>query len=194
MTSAPRPTPPIDDGAYEHLRGVTIPKLALPSTTGGELEVCDTTANFTVVFLYPMTGTPGKPLPEGWMEIPGAFGCTAQSCAYRDLVGEFAALRASVRGISTQTHEEQVEFSAREHIPYPLLSDEGLRLTRLLELPTFVADDSPRIKRASLVIDRDRRVVDVLYPVLDPASNAADSLAALRGAAGRRRTDCRAET
>jgi peroxiredoxin len=166
----------VDDGAYNHLRGATIPQVSLPSTAGGDLNVCDTTTRFTVLFLYPMTGRPGVPLPEGWMEIPGAFGCTAQSCAYRDLAADFARLDASIRGVSTQPPEEQSEFAAREQIPYPLLSDAELSLTTLLALPTFIAAGRPRIKRASLIVDWNRRVRSILYPVRDPRANAAQTL------------------
>jgi peroxiredoxin len=171
---------PADGGAYAHLFGKTIPKVRLPSTAGVDLEVCDPATRFTVLFVYPMTGTPGVPLPEGWMDIPGAFGCTAQSCAYRDQVADFALLDASIRGISTQPPEDQSEFAAREHIPYPLLSDADLALTRMMALPTFIAAGRPRLKRASLVVDRNRRVRRVLYPVNDPAANAAQTLAAVR--------------
>jgi peroxiredoxin len=159
--------------------GATVPSLLLPSTSGGTLDVCDPVAAFTVLFLYPMTGTPGQALPEGWMEIPGAVGCTPQSCAYRDLIAEFEALDASVRGISTQTPEEQAEFASREHIPYPLLSDSDLQLATAMALPTFVAGEKARLKRASLIIGK-RSVQRVLYPVLEPAANAGQTLAALR--------------
>lgn len=170
----------MNDGAYDHLSGAVVPQQFLPSTLGEALDVCNPDTVFTVLFLYPMTGTPGRPLPEGWVEIPGAVGCTSQSCAYRDLIADFEALDASVRGISTQTTEEQAEFARRERIPYPLLSDADLRLVRALDLPTFAAGGKPRIKRASMIV-RDRRVVRVLYPVADPAANAAATLAALRG-------------
>ena len=179
MSSSQAPPPP-DDGAYDHVLGATVPLLSLPSTTGGTLDVCDPVAAFCVVFVYPMTGTPGKALPEGWMEIPGAVGCTPQSCAYRDLITEFEALDASVRGISTQTPEEQAEFAAREHMTYPLLSDADLQLATAMALPTFVAGDKARLKRASLIV-QNRSVLRVLYPVLDPAANADDTLAAVRG-------------
>jgi len=173
------PRPPIDDGAYDHLFGVTVPKVALPATTGGALDVCDPLRPFTVLFLYPMTGTPGQPMPAGWMEIPGAVGCTAQSCGYRDLVHHFEALDASVRGISTQTPEEQAEFARREKISYPLLSDSELRLKDALQLPTFEAGGKSRIKRASLIINS-RRIVRIIYPIIDPAGNAADTLSTLK--------------
>jgi peroxiredoxin len=178
MTTPPNAVAPPDDGAYDHLLGTPIPQLFLPSTTGDDLDVCDPAATYTVLFLYPMTGTPGRPLPEGWTEIPGAMGCTAQSCAYRDLIGEFDAVHASVRGISTQTPSEQAEFAGRELIPYPLLSDADLGLTHALALPTFSAGGKPRIKRASMIV-RARRVVRILYPVPDPSANAAGTLAAL---------------
>jgi peroxiredoxin len=178
MSSSQAPPPP-DDGAYDHVLGAAVPSVSLPSTTGGTLDVCDSLAAFTVLFLYPMTGTPGKALPEGWTEIPGAVGCTPQSCAYRDLIAEFEALDASVRGISTQTPEEQAEFATREHIPYPLLSDSNLRLATAMALPTFEAGGKARLKRASLIV-RDRSVLRVLYPVLDPAANAGHTLTAVR--------------
>jgi peroxiredoxin len=178
MSNSQSPPPP-DDGAYDHVLGATLPSLLLPSTTGGSLDVCNPLAVFTVLFLYPMTGTPGQALPEGWTEIPGAVGCTPQSCAYRDLVAEFEALDASVRGISTQTPEDQAEFATREHIPYPLLSDSDLQLATAMALPTFVAGEKARLKRASLIV-QNRSVLRVLYPVLDPAANAGHTLTAVR--------------
>jgi peroxiredoxin len=174
---------PSADGAYDHVLGSTVPQLDLPSTAGGRAEVCDPLATFTVLFLYPMTGTPGKPLPEGWMDIPGAFGCTPQACAYRDQLTSFEELDATVHGISTQTPAEQLEFSERERIPYPLLSDADLRLTTALRLPTFEAGGKARLKRASLIV-RERRVIRVLYPVTDPAGNALETLTVLHQAAG----------
>jgi peroxiredoxin len=170
---------------YDHLKpGVEIPVVRLPATTGGTLDVVAPTA-FTVLFLYPMTGVPGKPLPEGWMTLPGAFGCTAESCAYRDLAAEFADRDATIHGVSTQTPAEQREFADREHIPYPLLSDAGHDLVAALRLPVLsVAGHPRRIRRATLIAGRDRRLRDVLYPIPDPAANAADALAALDRHAG----------
>lgn len=185
MSFTSRTIPPPDDDAYSHLQGATVPEIRLPTTTGTVIDVCDTLREVTVLFLYPMTGRPGHPLPDGWMEIPGAFGCTAQSCAYRDLVAEFEELDAAVRGISTQASEEQAEFALREHIPYPLLSDARLTLTTAMRLPTFIAGGKPRIKRASLVIDGDRSVHRVLYPVRDPAGNASATLRTLQELIGR---------
>jgi peroxiredoxin len=179
MSKASKSPPPPDDGAYDHLVGATVPSLFLPSTTGSALDICDAVAAFTVLFLYPMTGTPGKALPEGWTEIPGAIGCTPQSCAYRDLIAEFDALDASVRGISTQTPEEQTEFATREHIPYPLLSDSELQLATAMALPTFGAGEKARLKRASVIV-QNRSVLRVLYPVLEPAANAGHTLTAVR--------------
>jgi peroxiredoxin len=184
VNQLPFAPPLVDDGAYEHVVGTALPDIRLPSTTGGEVDICDTSRRFTVVFVYPMTGTPGVPLPEGWAEIPGAVGCTAQSCGYRDQVAGFEVFDAAVRGISTQTPDEQAEFAAREHITYPLLSDAELRLTQLLRLPTFVAGGRARLKRASMVVDESRRVRHVLYPVPDAAADATEALAALRGIAG----------
>jgi peroxiredoxin len=178
----------IDDGAYDHLRaGIVVPPLSLPATTGPRLDLVGPTP-FTVVFLYPMTGVPGRPLPPGWLELPGAFGCTAESCAYRDLSDGFARLGASIRGISTQTTSEQKEFAERERLDYPLLSDSEHRLVEELHLPLLeVLGHPPRIVRATLILDRDRVLREVMYPVPDPAANAADALVLVDELAGHRR-------
>ena len=171
----------VDDGAYGHLRpGAVLPEVRLPATGGKSLDVVATSA-FTVIFLYPMTGHPDRPLPEEWLELPGAFGCTGESCAYRDLVEEFARAGAAVHGVSTQTTAEQEEFAEREHIDYPLLSDARHRLVEALRLPLFeVATLPPRIKRATLIVDRERVLREVMYPIPDPAANATQALASVR--------------
>ena len=118
---------PIDDGAADHLRGMEVPAITLSSTLGEELDLAAATERLAVVYVYPRTGVPGELLPAGWDEIPGARGCTPQSCAFRDHVLELAAYGASVLGVSAQPHAEQREFAGREHIPYPLLSDPDLQ-------------------------------------------------------------------
>jgi peroxiredoxin len=167
----------VDDGAYRHLAaGTAVPHIRLPATTGERLDVVGA-APITVAFLYPATGVPGQPLPEGWLETPGAYGCTAESCRFRDLAGEFATAGADMRGISTQTPEEQAEFAAREGIGYPLLSDHGLELVAALKLPTFGEDlGTPRIRRATLIIGADRRIREVIYPIPDPPRHADEVL------------------
>jgi peroxiredoxin len=167
----------IDDGAYTHVRvGMTLPNVELPATTGETLDLVASSA-FTVIFLYPMTGTPGQPMPHGWLKLPGAFGCTAESCAYRDLIEDFASLDATVYGVSTQTTSEQTEFAEREQIRYPLLSDSEHRLVNALRLPLLQVAGPSRIKRATLIVDRRRVVRKVMYPIPDPATNAHEALA-----------------
>jgi peroxiredoxin len=125
---------PVDDGAADHLPEV--PSVALPSTLGGELDLAEAARERLVVYVYPRTGTPGEPSPEGWDDIPGARGCTPQSCAFRDAQHELGRHGATLIGISTQTPAEQAEFAEREHIPYPLLSDHELGLATAMGLPT----------------------------------------------------------
>jgi peroxiredoxin len=169
----------IDDGAYDHLRvGMAVPDVQLPATTGETLNVVASSA-FTVIFLYPMTGIRGQPMPDGWLELPGAFGCTAESCAYRDLIEDFARRHVTVHGVSTQTTSEQREFAERERISYPLLSDSEHRFVNALELPLLRVGGPSRIRRATLIVDRKRVLREVMYPIPDPAANAEQALAAV---------------
>jgi peroxiredoxin len=166
---------PVDDGAADHLLGSEVPSILLASTLGGELDLADATAGLAVVYVYPRTGKPGEPLPWGWNEIPGARGCTPQSCAFRDHVRDLAEHEASVIGVSTQSLADQLEFAAREHIPYPLLSDSALQLAETLQLPTFEAAGMRLYKRLTFIA-RERRIVKVFYPVFPPQRNASEVL------------------
>ncbi len=138
---------PRDDGAADHLVGLELPDLRLASTRGGMESLAELASGRLVAYVYPRTGKPGEPLPAGWDEIPGARGCTPQSCAYRDSIASFAGLGASVVGISAQSPDEQREFAAREHIPFPLLSDNSLALAAELKMPTFEVDGMTLYKR-----------------------------------------------
>lgn len=174
---------PEDDGAADHLPGSSVPKLALPSTQGGSLELAQAAAELLVVYVYPRTGVPGQALPGGWDDIPGARGCTPQSCAYRDTVADFSALGAKVAGISAQTPAEQREFAEREHILFPLLSDAGLRLADTLRLPTFEVDGMTLYKRLTFVAEAGE-IVKAFYPVFPPDRDASEVLCWLRSATG----------
>lgn len=173
---------PEDDGGADHLTGVEIPYLSLASCMGGSVNLAEAAHGRLVVYAYPRTGVPGEPLPAGWDDIPGARGCTPQSCAYRDSLAEFSALEADVVGISAQSPEEQREFAEREHIPFALLSDAELQLATALRLPTFEAGGMMLYKRLTLVAEAGR-VVKVFYPVFPPDRNAGDVLRWLRGRA-----------
>ena len=178
---------PIDDGAADHLPGLAVPAVRLPSTLGGDLDLGAAAAEpgRLVVYVYPRTGKPGEPLIEGWDQIPGARGCTPQSCAFRDHAVDLAAHGARVVGLSAQSPADQAEFAAREHIPYPVLSDERLELARALRLPTFEAGGLTLYKRLTFVA-REGRIEHVFYPVFPPDRNAAEVLAWLEGATGNR--------
>ena len=166
---------PSDDGAADHLRGMEVPSVTLSSTLGEQLDLAAATERLAVVYVYPRTGVPGEPLPAGWDEIPGARGCTPQSCAFRDHVLELAAYGASVLGLSAQSHAEQREFAGREHIPYPLLSDPDLQLAHLIGLPTFEAAGRSFYRRLTLIAHQ-RRIAKVFYPVFPPHRNPAEVL------------------
>jgi len=174
---------PADDGACDHLPGLKLPAIALPSTAGRPVVLAEQ-KGLTVVYCYPMSGRPGVPLPQGWDQIPGARGCTPQSCGFRDRYAEFAGLHVAVYGLSTQTTDYQQEFAQRIHLPFDLLSDSDLRFTAALRLPTFEVDGKTLIKRLTLVL-RDGAIQKVFYPVFPPDRHAEELLAWLRsGGAG----------
>ncbi|HET6449540.1 MAG TPA: peroxiredoxin [Conexibacter sp.] len=172
---------PADDGAADHLLGLRLPALALRSTRGGEVDLAQATAmaRTLVLYVYPRTGTPGQPSPDGWDAIPGARGCTPQSCAFRDHHAELRAVGADVLGLSAQTHAEQTAFAAREQLPFALLSDPHLRLARALRLPTFEAGGMRLYKRVTLIV-HGGAIAKVFYPVFPPDRNAAEVLGWLR--------------
>jgi peroxiredoxin len=171
---------PVDDGAANHLAGLAVPSVRLPATTGEEVDLAKLARGLLVAYVYPRTGVPGQPLPAGWDEIPGARGCTSQSCAFRDHAADLAAHGAAVVGISAQPLEEQREFAERERIPYPLLSDPELGLATALGLPTFEADGTRLFRRVTFVA-RSGRIERVFYPIFPPEENAAAVLEWLAG-------------
>jgi peroxiredoxin len=171
---------PANDGAAKHLVGMKIPPLGLLATDDTSVTL-STLPGRTVVFGYPRTGEPGKiGLVDDWDMIPGARGCTPQTCAFRDLFAELkAAGAAQVFGLSTQSNAYQTEMASRLHLPFPVLSDEKLQLTRALDLPTMEAAGLTLIKRLALIVD-DGRISHVFYPVFPPDRNAGDVLAWLK--------------
>jgi peroxiredoxin len=170
---------PEDDGAAAHLPGTVMPSVTLPSTSGGTVDLATAGDPLAIVYVYPMTGTPGVALPEGWDQIPGARGCTPESLGFRSRYEELTGLGAQVFGLSSQTPAEQAEAAARLALPFPLLSDSGLALAELLQLPTFTADGVVRYKRLTLVL-RAGRITHVFYPVFPPDQHAAEVVAWLR--------------
>ena len=164
---------PVDDGATSHLPGARIASVPLRETTGKEIDLTALRGR-TVVYAYPRTGRPGVDNPPGWDLIPGARGCTPQSCSFRDHFAELKALGVQhLFGLSTQETDYQREAAERLHLPFPLLSDEHLELTRAMILPTFETSGMTLLKRFTLVID-DGIVKHVFYPVFPPDRSAAD--------------------
>jgi peroxiredoxin len=172
---------PEDDGAADHLPGLALPAIELPSTTGGPivLDGLGRDRPRTVLYVYPMTGRPGGELPDGWDSIPGARGCTPESCSFRDHHADLAAAGADVYGLSTQSTADQAEAADRLHLPFPLLSDEHARLAGPpLRLPVFYAGGE-RYRRLTLVI-AEARIEHAFYPIFPPDTHAAEVLAWLR--------------
>ena len=191
MTAPSEPTPhdpnvlpaelpvPQDDGGARHLTGLRLPSVALAATDGSQVDLSKL-AGRTVVYIYPRTGVPGQPSPAGWDAIPGARGCTPQSCSFRDHFAEIRALGvAHLYGLSTQATGYQREAAERLHLPFPILSDTELKLTRAIKLPTFSVAGMTLLKRMALVID-DGVITKVFYPVFPPDQNAAEVIAWLK--------------
>lgn len=170
---------PVDDGGCDHLAGTRMPSVSLRSTAGRHVSLDRLTAARTVIYCYPMTGVPGKPLPAGWDMIPGARGCTPQACAFRDHYRELAELGAEVLGLSTQTTDYQKEMVERLHLPFEVLSDAEFRFCEEMRLPMFEVEGMRLVKRLTLVI-RDGVIESVFYPVFPPDSSAEDIVRWLR--------------
>ena len=171
---------PTDDGAAAHLAGMKIPSLNLLATDDTSVDLSALPGR-TVVFAYPRTGEPGKiSLVDDWDMIPGARGCTPQTCSFRDLFSELKAAGAKhVFGLSTQDNIYQTEMASRLHLPFPVLSDDRLALSRALKLPTMDVAGLTLIKRLALIVD-DGVITHVFYPVFPPDRNAGDVLAWLQ--------------
>ncbi len=171
---------PQDDGRARHLTGAKLPDIALPATDGRMVNLSKLKGR-PVLYVYPRTGVPGVDAPPGWDQIPGARGCTPQSCGFRDHFAELKALGvANVFGLSTQDTAYQSEAAARLHLPFAILSDAELDFASSLHLPLFMTSGMTLLARMALVIE-DGTIVKVFYPVFPPDKNAAAAVAWLRG-------------
>ena len=166
---------PLDDGAASHLPGLTIPPLVLESSAG-PVNLAELASGLGVLYVYPRAGRPGEPLLPGWNEIPGARGCTPQSCGFRDHAAELRGFGAEVAGLSAQSLADQIEFAERNAMPFPVIADPELRLRDALDLPTFHTAGLELYKRLA-IIARAGVIEQVFYPVFPPDRNAADVVA-----------------
>lgn len=169
---------PIDDGAASHLEGTPLPNLSLLSTDGATINLADLKGRW-VIYIYPMTGRPDVALPDGWDGIPGARGCTPQSCSFRDHYAELKGLDTGIFGLSAQTTEYQREARDRLHLLFQLVSDSSLQLKSTLRLPTFTVAGMELFKRLTLIVEQGS-IKKVFYPVFPPDRNADEVLAWLR--------------
>jgi len=166
---------PVDDGACDHLLGSTLSSVSLTSTTGKAVDL-STYKGTLVIYFYPMLGRPDGPPMVGWNDIPGARGCTPQTCAFRDFHAELKQLGVEVFGVSAQRLEDQQEAHARLHLPFAFLNDEQLTLAQALKLPTFEYAGTRLIKRLT-IITTGGLVQKVFYPVFPPTDNAREVIA-----------------
>jgi peroxiredoxin len=170
---------PVDDGACDHLPGMSVPSIKLRSTRDRWVDLSALRSPRIVVYCYPRTGVPGQPLLPGWDAIPGARGCTPETCAFRDHHQDLQKLGADVFGLSTQTTEYQKEMVGRLHVPFEVLSDVDLAFVHALRLPTFDIEGMTLVKRLTLVLSR-QHVEKVFYPVFPPDTHAAEVIDWLR--------------
>lgn len=170
---------PTDDGECKHLAGMKMPSMAILSTKGSRIDLAEVSRSGAVFFFYPETGRPGDAISEAWNEIPGARGCTPQSCGFRDRHQEFRVLGFEVFGVSAQNYDEQLEFAQRNNLPYQLLNDSGFQLIKALRLPTFQFQSRTFVRRLALVVTRGQ-IEKVFYPVFPPHKNAETVLEYLR--------------
>lgn len=160
---------PVDDGACDRLIGKYLPSISLSSTQGRNVDLSKI-SGYVVIYCYPMTGHPDIPLPDGWNEIPGARGCTPQSCSFRDRNQELSELKTQVFGLSTQSTQYQMEAVERLHLPFELLSDCDLSFAKALNLPMFEIEGKQLIKRVTFIAESGK-IVKVFYPVFPPDRN-----------------------
>ncbi|HEY7290752.1 MAG TPA: peroxiredoxin [Vicinamibacterales bacterium] len=162
---------PKDDGGARHLPGMALPDIALPSTSNHLVNLSKSTAPRTVVYIYPMTGRPDRQLPQGWDDIPGARGCTPETCGFRDHHKDLAKLHTDVFGLSVQDTPYQQEMVKRLEVPFEVLSDEHMAFARALRLPTFTVEGMTLLKRLTLVASAGK-IQHVFYPVFPPDTHA----------------------
>ncbi len=167
---------PDDDGGADHLAGISMPHIVLPSTGGADVALDELGAGRTVLYVYPRTGKPGVDLPDGWDAIPGARGCTPEACGFRDHFAELRAAGAtSVYGLSSQSTDYQAEFAQRLELPFEILSDERHQLVGALNLPTFTAGGELLYKRLTMIVDAGH-IEHAFYPIFPPDQHAAEVL------------------
>ncbi len=170
---------PKDDGGARHLKGMALPDLELPSTGNRRVNLSRVSAPRIVIYAYPMTGRPDRQLPQGWDDIPGARGCTPETCGFRDHHKDLEKLHAEVFGLSTQDTAYQQEMVKRLEVPFEVLSDEQMVFARALKLPTFTVDGMTLLKRLTIVA-RSGRIEHVFYPVFPPDKHAEEVIAWLQ--------------
>jgi len=170
---------PKDDGGARHLKGMALPDLELASTSNRRVNLSKLSAPRVVLYAYPMTGRPDRTLPQGWDDIPGARGCTPETCGFRDHHKDLAKLRAEAFGVSTQSTDYQQEMVKRLEVPFEVLSDEQFALTKALRLPTFTVEGMTLLKRLTLIV-KDGRIEHVFYPVFPPDKHADEVIAWLK--------------
>ena len=169
---------PQDDGGADHLQGMTLPNITLTATNGDAVTL-NAISGTLVIYIYPMTGRPDVALPDGWEQIPGARGCTPQSCSFRDHYAELQTFNTTVFGLSCQSSDYQNEAKSRLHLPFQLLSDEALQMKAALNLPMMHVAGMELYKRLTLII-QDGEIVETFYPIFPPDKNIDDVLAWLQ--------------
>jgi peroxiredoxin len=171
---------PLDDGACDHLTGKPLPPVKLVSSSGRTVDLSNL-SGLTVIYIYPRSGADNSVLPDNWDSIPGARGCTPQSCSFRDHQNELVELGARVFGLATQSPEYLRSEVERLELPFELLSDQHLAFKTALSLPVLdvQAAGMTVLKRVTLICN-DQEIIKVFYPVFPPNKSAEEVIEWLR--------------
>lgn len=153
-----------DSEAADHLKNITIPDISLPNQQGNPLRLNRLDTFRIILYFFPMTGRSDRPLPDNWNSIPGAKGCTYETCSFRDNYDALIKLNAIPIGISTQGINDNKEMTSRLDVPYDVLSDEKLELKNLLNLPIFLVNKQVYFKRLTLIVEKNT-IKKVFYPI-----------------------------
>ena len=158
----------------QNLTNLRLPNISLKATSDASVNL-SLQRGTVVIYIYPKTSSPYEKSIPNWDAIPGAKGCTIQSCSFRDCHDDLHDLGCTIFGLSVQSTEYQKEVKSRLNLPFELLSDENFDFINNLSLPILEIDDIVLAQRVTLIC-QDGIIEKIFYPIEDPEKNALDVL------------------